>query len=63
MNLILIQHGLVIANIKGDAKSRMAYYAALEKAQVSDNKDAFVLIVAKYELLALENYLKILGVS
>jgi Fic family protein len=63
MNLILIQHGLVIANIKGDAKSRMAYYAALEKAQVSDNKDAFVLIVAKYELLALENYLEILGVS
>ncbi len=63
MNLILIQNGLVIANIKGDAKSRMAYYAALEKAQVSDNKDAFVLIVAKYELLALENYLKILGVS
>lgn len=63
MNLILLQHGYVIANIKGDAKSRMAYYVALEKAQVSGNKDAFVLLVAKYELEALERYLEILGVN
>lgn len=63
MNLILLQHGYVIANIKGDAKSRMVYYSALEKAQVSGNKDAFVLLVAKYELEALERYLEILGVT
>jgi Fic family protein len=33
MNLILLKHGYVIANIKGDASSRMGYYNALEKAQ------------------------------
>ena len=61
MNLILLQHGYVIANIKGDAKSRMAYYTALEQAQVSGNKDAFLMLVAKYELSALERYVDILS--
>jgi Fic family protein len=61
MNLILLQHGYVIANIKGDAKSRMSYYAALEQAQVAGNKDSFVMLVAKYELSALERYLEILS--
>jgi Fic family protein len=61
MNLILLQSGLVIANIKGDDKSRMAYYNALEEAQVTGNKEAFMILVANYELVALERYLKILG--
>lgn len=61
MNLILLQNGLVIANIKGDAKSRMAYYAALEEAQTSGKKEAFLKLVANYELAALERYIKVLG--
>lgn len=60
MNLILLQHGYVIANIKGDSKSRMAYYSALEAAQADGNKEAFILLVAQYEMAALERYLKIL---
>jgi Fic family protein/DNA-binding XRE family transcriptional regulator len=61
MNLILLQHGFVIANIKGDTKSRMAYYSALEEAQTKGKKDAFFKLVASYELAALERYIKVLG--
>jgi Fic family protein/plasmid maintenance system antidote protein VapI len=60
MNLILLQHGYVIANIKGDSKSRLAYYNALEAAQTTGDKNAFILLVAQYELAALERYLKVL---
>ncbi|MES2558499.1 MAG: Fic family protein [Bacteroidota bacterium] len=61
MNLILLKHGYVIANIKGDAKSRMSYYNALEKAQTTGNKSDFIELVAVYELQALERYIQILG--
>jgi Fic family protein/DNA-binding XRE family transcriptional regulator len=61
MNLILLQSGYVIANIKGDTKSRMAYYTALEEAQTKGKKDAFLKLVANYELAALERYVKVLG--
>ena len=61
MNLILLQHGFVIANIKGDAKSRMAYYVALEKVQAEQNNHAFIEFVAKTESGALKQYIKILS--
>jgi Fic family protein len=61
MNLLLLQKGYVIANIKGDAKSRLAYYSALEEAQSNGNKEHFLQLVASYELQALERYLKVLG--
>ena len=43
MNLILLQHGYVIANIKGDYDSRMQYYNSLETAQTTNNKEDFLL--------------------
>lgn len=58
MNLILLKHGYVIANIKGDAQSRLAYYNALEKAQTQNDKSDFVELVAQTELKDLERYLK-----
>lgn len=61
MNPILLQHGFVIANIKGDGKSRMAYYAALEEAQSKGKKEAFLKLVASCELVALERCIKVLG--
>jgi Fic family protein/plasmid maintenance system antidote protein VapI len=61
MNLILLKHGYVIANIKGDAKSRMKYYNTLEKAQTEGDKSAFIELVAEYELQALERYVQILS--
>jgi Fic family protein len=61
MNLILLQHGYVIANIKGDYDSRMNYYQALETAQTQNNKEEFILFVAQMEKESLERYLEIIG--
>ena len=61
MNLILLQHGFVIANIKGDYDTRMNYYQALEKAQTQNNKDDFLLFVAQIEKECLVRYLEIIG--
>jgi Fic family protein len=63
MNLILLKHGYVIANIKGDNESRQNYYSSLESAQADNNKKAFHLFVAHTELEALMRYAKILGAS
>lgn len=63
MNLILLKHGYVIANIKGDNESRYNYYNKLEGAQADNNKAGFHLFVAQTELEALVRYAKILGAS
>ena len=60
-NLILLQNGYVIANIKGDYDSRMQYYNALEIAQTQHNKNDFLLFVANIEKQSLERYLTIIG--
>lgn len=61
MNLILLQHGFVIANIKGDAGSRMAYYDVLEKVQTQQSNSAFIEFVVKTEADALKQYISILS--
>jgi Fic family protein/DNA-binding XRE family transcriptional regulator len=61
MNLVLLKHGFVIANIKGDTQSRMAYYNALEKAQADNEKTDFIELVAETELSALERYTSVIG--
>ncbi|TRX03102.1 Fic family protein [Flavobacterium gawalongense] len=61
MNLVLLQHGCIIANIKGDYDSRIQYYQALETAQTKNNKDDFLLFIAQMEKESLERYLSIIG--
>jgi Fic family protein/DNA-binding XRE family transcriptional regulator len=61
MNLILLQHGYVIANIKGDYENRMKYYNALEIAQTNGNKEDFLLFIAQIEKESLERYINIIG--
>lgn len=61
MNLVLLQHGFVIANIKGDNSNRMAYYETLENAQTEHSKLKFLKFVAQSELDSLNHYLKIVG--
>ena len=56
MNLILMQHGFPIANIKGDLNSRMEYYRALESA-TTDKKSAFYELVAKTVHTALNEHI------
>lgn len=60
MNLILLQHGFVIANLKGDVESRVNYYHSLENAQLNNNKNDFLKLVATEEKNALLQYLKII---
>ncbi|MGV3612036.1 MAG: Fic family protein [Fluviicola sp.] len=60
MNMILLQSGFVIANIKGDNTSRYSYYEALDEVQTSGNKDAFIRFIAEVEKQSLERYLSIL---
>lgn len=61
MNLILLSKGFVIANIKGDYDTRMAYYSALEEVQTNKSKDAFHHFIADVEIECLKRYLNILG--
>lgn len=61
MNLILLRYGFVIANIKGDYETRMAYYTALEAVQTGNSREAFCLFIATEEKAALERYLAIIG--
>lgn len=61
MNLILLQNGYVIANIKGDYDTRMNYYQSLETAQTSGNKEDFLMFIATIEKECLIRYLGIIG--
>ena len=61
MNLILLQKGYIIANIKGDYDSRMQYYQTLETAQTKNNKEDFLLFVAQTEKENLERYIGIIA--
>jgi Fic family protein len=61
MNLILMQKGYLIANIKGDYENRMQYYQSLEKAQTKKDKEDFLLFIAQIEKESLERYISILA--
>jgi Fic family protein len=61
MNLILLQKGYIIANIKGDYDNRMHYYQTLETAQTKNNKEDFLLFVAQIEKESLERYIGIIA--
>ena len=58
MNLILLQHGYPIANIRGDSESRLKYYDALERSR-EDNKTAFIELVADSVKQMIERLLKL----
>ena len=61
MNLILLQNGYVIANIKGDYETKMKYYQTLEIAQASGNKEDFILLIAQTEKECMQRYLDIIS--
>lgn len=59
MNLILLNAGYTVANLKGDLDSRIAYYKALEKVQVDNDPDAFYRLVADAAEESLTEHLKL----
>jgi Fic family protein len=60
MNLILLQHGYVIANIRGDKNARLKYYDALESSRKDPAKVQFISLIAETELQGLRQYISYL---
>lgn len=58
MNLILMQRGYLVVNIAGDTDSRLAYYNALEKCNLEDEKGDFIELIAGYVLKSLRGVLE-----
>jgi Fic family protein len=61
MNLIFLRHGFPIARIAGDDEARLAYYSALEAAQVPSNLTPFKLLVAAYVRQSLLEFLSMVS--
>lgn len=61
MNLILINNGYVIANLKGDMSSREEYYNALEEGHTHMNMLPFRKLVAQTVVEGLKEYLSLLA--
>ncbi len=63
MNLALLQNGYPIANIAGDAESRLIYYNALEKCNIDEDKTDFLLLIASYVFTSLTTLVQKLGID
>lgn len=61
MNLILLANGYTLAVLKGDAKSRMAYYTALETAQVKNDRTAYYKLVVQTSIDSLKKHIEMAG--
>jgi fido (protein-threonine AMPylation protein)/transcriptional regulator with XRE-family HTH domain len=60
MNLHLMQHGYPVATIKGDLKSRMSYYKALDFARQKPDQHAFRKLVVDYVGKSCEKWLSLM---
>lgn len=60
MNMILLQNGYTLTNVKGDINSRIAYYKALEDVQMDNNCEPFYELVIDAAISSLENHLKMI---
>jgi Fic family protein len=61
MNLILLANGFTVGVLKGDVKSRMKYYTALEEAQTKNDRSAFYKLVAQTCIDSLNEHIKMAG--
>jgi Fic family protein len=61
MNLVLLQNGYTIANLKGDVSSRMAYYQALEAVRTENSKVPFYKLVIEAVRSSLQEHLDLSG--
>ena len=63
MNLILLQHGYPIARVSGENKARLAYYNALDAAQMGNDNEPFQRLIAEYVRKSLFEYLAMVSGS
>jgi len=59
MNLILLQTGFPIAIISGDVETRLAYYSALEKCNIEQDKQAFYGFIIQHVMDSLQRLLNL----
>ncbi|PKH68423.1 DNA-binding protein [Flavobacterium sp. ALD4] len=57
MNLVLLQHGYLIANIKAEDDKRNLYYKTLKGSITKESKDDFIRFVAQIEKESLKQYI------
>jgi Fic family protein len=63
MNLILLQNGYTIANLKGNLADRMRYYQALEKVQINHENEDFYQLILEHAEISLTEHLHLVGGS
>ena len=61
MNLILLQNGYTIANIKGSNRSRLKYYNSLEAVRRDNEVEYFHILVGEVVKRSLKAHLKLCG--
>ncbi len=61
MNLVLLQNDYTIASISGDTESRLAYYNALEKCNLNQDKTDFMVLITEYVYDSMEKLVRKLG--
>lgn len=61
MNLILLQNGYTIANLKGSLENRMRYYKALEQVQINHESELFYDLITEHVEISLTEHLHLAG--
>lgn len=61
MNLILLQNGYTLVNLKGDLDCRHKYYKALESVQVNHEKEDFHSLIANHSVESLQEHIHMAG--
>ena len=61
MNLILLQHGFTIVNLKGDVDEKLTYFRALEAVQVNHEKEDFHRLIAQHALTSMDEHIALAG--
>lgn len=61
MNLILMQHGYPLVNLKGDPNKKLAYFKALESVQVNHENEDFHRLIVTHAIESLQEHIALAG--
>lgn len=61
MNLILLQHGYTLVNLKGDPDQKSRYFKALESVQVNHENKHFHRLIAEHAITSLQEHIHLAG--
>lgn len=61
MNLILLQHGYTLVNLKGDPEQKTNYFNALEAVQVNHENEHFHKLITQHAIASLKEHIHLAG--